>query len=83
MNQHQVQESIIDTLCSCITDWLGSGQVQENRYNSRYSIAITLQNRIGCRQMFIGKISKEGLHLPNSYLANLGANHPPTYGEHQ
>ena len=47
MNQHQVQESIVDTLCSCITDWLDNGQVQENKYNRRYSTAIASQKRIG------------------------------------
>ena len=59
MNQHQAQESIVDTLCSCITDWLDNGMVQESKYSNRYSKAIASQNKIGWRQMFMGKISTE------------------------
>ena len=72
----QVQESVVDTLCSCITDWLDNGKVQKNKYNNRYSKAIASQNRIGWRQMFTGKISTEWLHLPNSYKANHRAVRP-------
>ena len=66
--KHQVQASIIDALCSCVTDWLDNGTVRD---------AIASQNRIGWRQLFMGKISTEWLHLPNSYTATRGADRPP------
>ena len=35
--------------CSCITDWLDSSKVQENRYSSRYRAAIVSKKKIGQR----------------------------------
>ena len=76
MAKHNVEESIINVVCSCTTDWLDTRSVDPRKYNYRYNQAILTQNLIGwCRHhVFMGKLSQEWLHLQPYTTDNNGNN---------
>ena len=76
MKKHNVEDSITDAFCSCVTDWLDTGTVNASKYNSRYHRAIHSQTTIGWRQLFMGKLSQEWLHLQPHYKDKKGNNRP-------
>ena len=67
-----IDDSLVDVIANCITDWMDTGTVNHTKYNNKYNTAITAQQQIGWRQLFMGKISKEWLTLQQSYKDSQG-----------
>mmetsp|Transcript_12419 Transcript_12419/g.26171 ORF Transcript_12419/g.26171 Transcript_12419/m.26171 type:complete len:85 (+) Transcript_12419:427-681(+) len=60
MEKHNVENSIVDVLCTCITEWLDTGSVAPSNYPHRYTDAIVSQTFIGGTISSWGNYRKSG-----------------------
>ena len=57
--------SLIDVLCSCLSDWFDTQLVSPEKYLPKYHSAIITQTKIGWFHIFTGHISQEWERLQN------------------
>eukprot|EP00536_Pseudo-nitzschia_multiseries_P004803 jgi/Psemu1/10877/gm1.10877_g len=55
----------IDGLCSCLTEYLNTGEVSPTKYGRSLQTAISAQSSIGWDQMFMGRIVLEWTKSPD------------------
>ena len=76
MQKYNIEESIIDVFCSCITDWLNTGLVDPSKCNYRYNPALFTQRLVGWCHALMGKLSGEWLILqPRTIDTHVGNKH--------
>ena len=74
MQRHNLEESTVDTFCSCVIDWLDTGAVEISKYHIRYHKAIGNQFQIGWHRVNMGKLSQEWVQLQSQYTYSNGNN---------
>ena len=62
--------SLLDVLCTSLTDWFDNQEVDLDEYPSRYHPAIITQTKIGWFHVFTGHLSQEWEILQNTYCSS-------------
>jgi hypothetical protein len=57
--EYEVEETFTTALC----DWMENNEVDINKFPSRFKAALSSQEHIGWRQVFLGKLSQHWLRL--------------------
>jgi len=64
--------SLLDTLCSSLTEWMDTGSVTIAKYPTTHQIALISQTQIGWDQFFMGHMSSDWEQIQGDVILNNG-----------
>lgn len=70
LKHHQTAPILIDTMCTSITEYFDTGQVNITKYPKTLHHVLNSQAHIGWRQIFLGKLSQEWENTHNLLAAS-------------